>query len=155
MLILLDIDGVMVPATTWKRPEFENDGFPKFSRKATISLQKIISETGAEIVLTTSHKSNYQVGQWRNMFSIRGVVNTKISKLNKNTNHLTRKEEVMRWVLKNKEKEFIIIDDDKTLNNLPPRIKSRLIQTSATVGLNQELADSAIRILKSSKELVF
>ena len=38
---------------------------------------------------------------------------------------------------------------------LPPRIKSRLVQPSATVGLNEELADSAIRILKSSnKELV-
>lgn len=153
MLILLDIDGVMVPASNWKRPEFETDGFPRFSRKATASLQKIISETGAEILLTTSHKSSYYVGQWRAMFSIRGVLNAKIRKLNKNSNHLTRREEVMRWVEKSNEKEFVIIDDDKTLNSLPPRIKSRLIQTSATVGLNEELADSAIRILKSSKTL--
>lgn len=153
MLILLDIDGVMVPASNWKRPEFEIDGFPRFSRKATTSLQKIISETGAEILLTTSHKSSYHVGQWRNMFSIRGVLNTKISKLNKNSNHLTRREEVMRWVAKSNEREFVIIDDDKTLNSLPPRIKSRLVQTSATVGLNEELANSAIRILKSSKRL--
>tara|TARA_B110000967_G_C18880067_1_gene560531 strand:+ start:1621 stop:2088 length:468 start_codon:yes stop_codon:yes gene_type:complete len=153
MLILLDIDGVMVPASNWKRPEFETDGFPRFSRKATDSLQKIISETGAEILLTTSHKSSYYVGQWRTMFTIRGVLNAKISKLNKNSNHLTRREEVMRWVAKSNEKEFVIIDDDKTLNSLPPRIKSRLIQTSATVGLNEELADSAIRILKSSKRL--
>ena len=151
MLILLDIDGVMVPASSWKRPEFEIDGFPRFSRKATISLQKIISETGAEILLTTSHKSKYYVGEWRNIFSTRGVLNAKISKLNKNSNHLTRIEEVMKWVAKSNEKEFVIIDDDKTLNSLPPRIKSRLIQTSATVGLNEELADSAIRILKSSK----
>ena len=143
----------MVPASNWKRPEFETDGFPRFSRKATDSLQKIISETGAEILLTTSHKSSYYVGQWRTMFTIRGVLNAKISKLNKNSNHLTRREEVMRWVAKSNEKEFVIIDDDKTLNSLPPRIKSRLIQTSATVGLNEELADSAIRILKSSKRL--
>lgn len=27
MLILLDIDGVMVPANSWKRPEFLADGF--------------------------------------------------------------------------------------------------------------------------------
>ncbi len=153
MLILLDIDGVMVPASSWKRPEFESDGFPRFSRKAITGLQKIISETGAEILLTTSHKSSYYVGQWRNMFFTRGLLNVKISKLNKNSNHLTRREEVMRWVAKNNEKEFVIIDDDKTLNSLPPRIKSRLIQTSSTVGLNEELADSAIRILKSSRRL--
>ncbi|MGB7394157.1 MAG: HAD domain-containing protein [Pricia sp.] len=61
MLILLDIDGVMVPATSWKRPEFENDEFPKFSKRAILSLQKIISETGADILLTTSHKSSYNL----------------------------------------------------------------------------------------------
>ncbi len=153
MLILLDIDGVMVPASNWKRPEFESDGFPKFSRKATNSLQKIISETGAGILLTTSHKSNYYVNEWREIFSNRGVKNAKIRKLNKNSNYLNRREEVMRWLEKSNEKEFVIIDDDKTLNSLPPSIKSRLVQPSATVGLNEELANSAIRILKSSKEL--
>ncbi len=153
MLILLDIDGVMVPANNWKRPEFENDGFPKFSRKATDSLQKIISETGAGILLTTSHKSSYYINQWREMFSNRGLKDAKIRKLNKNSTYLNRREEVMRWVEKSNEKEFVIIDDDKTLNSLPPKIKSRLVQPSATVGLNEELADSAIRILKASKRL--
>ncbi len=153
MLILLDIDGVMVPASNWKRPEFESDGFPKFSRKATNSLQKIISETGAGILLTTSHKSNYYVKEWREIFSNRGVKNVKIRKLNKNSNYLNRREEVMRWLEKSNEKEFVIIDDDKTLNSLPPRIKLRLVQPSSTVGLNEELANSAIRILKPSKEL--
>lgn len=153
MLILLDIDGVMVPANSWKRPEFENDGFPKFSRKATNSLQKIISETGAGILLTTSHKSNYYIDEWRKIFSNRGVKDAKIRKLNKNANYLNRREEVMRWLEKTNEREFVIIDDDKTLNSLPPKIKSRLVQPSSTVGLNEELADSAIRILKSSKRL--
>jgi len=153
MLILLDIDGVMIPANSWKRPEFENDGFPKFSRKATNSLQKIISETGAGILLTTSHKSNYYIDEWRKIFSNRGVKDAKIRKLNKNANYLNRREEVMRWLEKTNEKEFVIIDDDKTLNSLPPKIKARLVQPSSTVGLNEELADSAIRILKSSKRL--
>lgn len=149
MKVLLDIDGVMVPAINWKRPEFESDGFPRFSRRATDGLQKIISETGADIVLTSSHKSSYYIKQWREIFSNRGLKNVKIKKLKKNSTYLNRKEEVMRWIQNNNENEFVIIDDDKTLNNLPPKIKSRLIQTSATVGLNEELANSAIRILKS------
>ncbi|MCF6308234.1 MAG: hypothetical protein L3J09_09780 [Flavobacteriaceae bacterium] len=151
MLILLDIDGVMVPASNWKRPEFESDGFPRFSRKATNSLQRIISETGAGILLTTSHKSNYLIREWINIFSTRGVKNVTIKKLNKNTSHLNRREEVMRWVANSSVKEFVIIDDDKILNSLPSRLKSRLVQPSATVGLNEELADSAIKILNSSR----
>lgn len=149
MLILLDIDGVMVPANNWKRPEFENDGFPKFSRKATDSLQKIISETGAGILLTTSHKSNYSIDEWRQIFFNRGIKNVQIGKLNKNSSYLNRKGEIMNWIQKGNDAQFVIIDDDKTLNSLPQRIKSRLVQPSATVGLNDELADVAIRILQS------
>lgn len=151
MLILLDIDGVMVPATSWKRPEFENDGFPRFSRKAIISLRKIISETGADILLTTSHKSSYNLKEWKEIFSVRGLENVKIKKLRKNIKHLNRREEVMKWVSQSDENSFVIIDDDKSLNNLPYSLKSRLVQPSATVGLNEELADSAIKILKSSR----
>ncbi len=153
MLILLDIDGVMVPATSWKRPEFENDGFPKFSRKSIVGLRKIISETGADILLTTSHKSSYSIAQWKNIFSARGFENIKIKRLNDNSNHLNRREEIMKWVDKGHENSFVIIDDDKTLNKLPDNIKSKLVQTSASAGLNEELADSAIRILKSSERL--
>ena len=153
MLILLDIDGVMVPATNWKRPDFEDDGFPRFSRKAINGLQKIISETDAEIVLTTSHKSSYKIGEWRTIFSNRGLNNVSIHKLNKNRNHLSRKDEVMRWVTKTQKNNFVIIDDDKSLNGLPVQFRSRLVQTSATVGLNIELANNAIRILKSSTQI--
>lgn len=155
MLILLDIDGVMVPATNWRRPEFEDDGFPKFSLRATNSLQKIISETGAEILLTTSHKSNYNIKKWESIFSRRGFKNVKIQKLRKNVNHLNRREEVMTWATKRRDNSFVIIDDDKTLNKLPFELKSRLVQPSATVGLNDELADSAIKILKSSRILSY
>ena len=149
MLILLDIDGVMVPNSNWKRPEFENDGFPRFSNRATNSLQKIISETGAGILLTTSHKSNYPIRKWRTIFSTRGLGNVNIQKLRTNTMKLDRKEELIRWWNNREEDHFVIIDDDKTLNSLPEPIKAKLVQPSATVGLNEELADTAIQILKS------
>ena len=56
MLILLDIDGVMIPANSWKKPKFLDDGFAMFKLKSVKALQKIIAETGASILLTTSHK---------------------------------------------------------------------------------------------------
>ena len=61
MLILLDVDGVMVPANSWKKPEFHDDGFAVFSSKSASALQKIITETGATILLTTSHKTKYNL----------------------------------------------------------------------------------------------
>ena len=67
MLLLLDIDGVMIPAKSWKSPEFLDDGFPAFNKKAIASLQCIISED-VTVILTTSHKSNFSIEEWKNHF---------------------------------------------------------------------------------------
>ena len=155
MLILLDIDGVMVPANSWKRPEFLDDGFPSFSTKATNALQKIISETNADILLTTSHKTSYSLKEWKNIFKKRNISLHKISRLSENVNYLSRKQEIIDWFATKKDnKEFIIIDDDKSLNDLPSFLKNRLIQTSSSIGLTDELADEAIRRIEKETTLL-
>ena len=60
MLLFLDIDGVMVPAKSWKSHEFLDDGFPAFSKKAILALQYLISEE-TTVLLTTSHKSKFSL----------------------------------------------------------------------------------------------
>ena len=150
MLILLDIDGVMVPASSWKRPEMMDDGFPRFSRKATDSLRKIISEAGASIVLTTSHKSRYDLKKWEHIFSNRGIYDVHIKKLNNRKNYFDRKQELLDWLSNNNTRNYVIIDDDKSLNSLPITVRKRFIQTSPLVGLNEELANSAIQVLINS-----
>src|SRR5690554_2412078 len=140
MLILLDIDGVMVPANSWKRPEILEDNFMNFSLQATKALEKIISSTSADILLTTSHKDNFTLNQWKDIFEKRNIKVGKIDKLPKNVNYLSRKDEILNWFNANTvNQNFIIIDDDKSLNALPDVVKSKLIQTSATVGLTNFL----------------
>lgn len=156
MLILLDIDGVMVPANSWKRPEILEDNFMNFSLQATKALEKIISSTSADILLTTSHKDSFSLNQWKKIFENRNINIRKIGKLPKNINNLNRKDEVLDWFTSNNiAQNFIIIDDDKSLNSLPGFLKNRLVQTSATVGLTDFLADEAIRKLREQEyELV-
>ena len=153
MLILLDIDGVMVPANSWKKPEFHDDGFPMFSVKSVRALQKIIAETNAGILLTTSHKAKYSIPKWRDIFKSRGIIIPGITRLAKNDLNPSRKDEILNWYQsKHKSNEhFVIIDDDKLLNGLPHDIKQNLVLTSSSVGLTDELADTAISILKQGK----
>lgn len=154
MLILLDIDGVMVPATSWKASEILNDGFANFSSKATSSLQRIISETGASIVLTTSHKSNYSVSEWVEIFKTRGII-TSIEKLEDNLNNLSRKDEILNWLNSRETVEnIVIIDDDKSLNGLPDSIKAKFVLTSSIIGLSQDGASAAIEVLKNSELVI-
>jgi hypothetical protein len=151
MLILLDIDGVMVQAASWRPVEILDDGFTSFSPRAVSGLQKIISETNASIVLTTSHKSKYNLTQWKAIFKKRGIL-ASIAKITDNGTALNRKEEIINWANNNKHIErYVIIDDDKSLNGLPYTIKEKLIQTSAMIGLNEEISAKAIAVLKETK----
>lgn len=138
MLFFLDIDGVMVPAKGWKTPEFLNDGFPAFSNKATSTLQSLISED-VTIMLTTSHKSKFSIDEWKSIFKNRGINIEKIKSLPENFDNLSRKDEIVNWFnVNNVDEDFVIIDDDKSLNELPGFLKENLVQTSPYIGLTEE-----------------
>jgi hypothetical protein len=152
MLIYLDIDGVMVPANSWRKLEILKDGFPEFSPRAVNALNKILSKSNADIVLTTSHKHRYTLVDWISIFKNRNINIKTISRLPENKNHLNRKNELLNWFTdKNLSKNFIIIDDDKSLNSLPDFLKDKLVQTSASVGLTDFLADETIKIINKLK----
>jgi 16S rRNA C1402 (ribose-2'-O) methylase RsmI len=143
----------MVPANSWRQPILLEDGFPEFSLNAVRSLDRIISNSSANIVLTTSHKYKYTLKEWNDIFKRRNINVNKITRLPKNTTNLNRKDELIHWFnTKNSKGRFIIIDDDKSLNALPKFLKDKLIQTSGSVGLTDYLADEAIEKMEKLKE---
>ncbi len=150
MLIFLDIDGVMVPAKSWKSPELLNDGFPAFSSKAVCVLQSLISED-TTVMLTTSHKSRFTIEDWKSIFEKRGLQISKLNSLEDNTTCVSRKDEIVNWFnLNNVNEEFIIIDDDTSLNALPSFLKDNLILTSPMIGLTDSHHDE-IKAVKNRK----
>lgn len=152
MLLYLDIDGVMVPANSWRQPVFLEDGFPEFSARSVKALNNLIASTNASIVLTTSHKHKYSVNQWGQLFKRRQIAVGGIMRLPENTQHLNRREELLQYFNTRKvTDDFLIIDDDKSLNALPPYLKNRLLQTSASVGLTEALAEEAIARVANGK----
>jgi hypothetical protein len=48
--------------------------------------------------------------------------------------------------------DFIIIDDDKSLNELLEFLKSKLILTFESIGLTDSLAEEAINKLRNSQK---
>ena len=154
MLIFLDIDGVMVPAKGWKSPELLSDGFPAFSTKASRVLQNLISED-TTVILTTSHKSNYTVEDWRSIFRKRGINIEKIKTLENNVDNFSRKKEISNWFDANAINEaFVIVDDDKSLNSLPDFLKRNLILTSPLIGLTEEHLENIRAILNKDLHVV-
>ena len=155
MLILLDIDGVMVQARSWSSPQLMEDGFAMFNNNAVKALNRIISSSGATILLTTSHKDSYTNEQWIHLFANRGVFVENLDRLPPNTHNLSRKQEISNWFSTNGNVgDFVILDDDKSLNGLSEYLKSRLVLTKPLIGLNDSHIEESLRILNTPLELV-
>lgn len=157
MKFILDIDGVMVHANPHRRIELEDDGFYRFNAIAVDILKSAIHpEEGDELVLSTSHRYRFSIHEWKDIFCKRGIIFNKISILDSPIRHQnTRKTEILTWIHKYncKSEEIIIIDDDKSLNELPQLFKNRLVLTNSYTGLNNysELYRVLNRSSKSTK----
>jgi hypothetical protein len=147
----------MVKAQSWSRPELLADGFSRFMPRAVDNLNKILESTHASILLITSHRNTYSDDKWLNIFDNRDVHVSSISKLNTsyNTlNPLSRADEILSWYKSSSHNEsFVIIDDDSSLNSLPPHLKDKCVITKPLIGLDAVSADKAISILTNQPHL--
>ena len=146
--ILLDFDGVMIPSKPWKPVPLMGDGFYEFNTSAIYNLNQIVKETGAEIILITSHKTSYPNSEWIKMFESRNILGS-VSRLSDDLIHSKRINEVLNWCDTNKTDKFVILDDDKSLNDLPSTIKNHLVLCDSGVGLTGEKTELAIKILNN------
>lgn len=151
MIILLDIDGVLVTSPGWRHPERLADNFMKFNEEAANNLAKLYLATNASIVLTSTHRISYPIETWYDIFKARGLHFTNISKVNdKNTfeSLLDRGTEVKEWVDNyGQESNYVVIDDDLSLHDLPLEIKQRCVITKPLIGFDSSSLEKALRIL--------
>ena len=139
MIFFLDIDGVMVHAIPYRKVELAEDGFYVFNSVAVEILKSVISIPHDELILSTSHRFKFSIPEWRQIFEARGLSVKNISivdlPLELKSNRLS---EIIDWITQKHldPNEIIIIDDDKSLNDLPSHLKERLILTDSYAGLN-------------------
>lgn len=140
MKFFLDIDGVMVHANPHKRVDLDDDGFYKFNQTAVDVLNSVIDpNSDDELILSTSHRFRFNIIEWLSIFQSRGINAKNISILDIPIQHKhTRKSEIIDWIVRCNltADDLVIIDDDKSLNELPNNLKERLVLTNPYTGLN-------------------
>ena len=103
MTILLDIDGVLETTLAWRRVEVLADGFMKLNENFVENLQILYERTNASIVLTSTHRVNFDEAKWKEIFRTRGLYFETILKLNDKmeiSQMLNRITEIKEWVEK-------------------------------------------------------
>lgn len=150
MKILLDFDGVMITTPTWRAVEHLDDGFMAFNKSCVHNLAKILAITEADIVLTTTHRIHYTEEIWHQLLQRRGITTASVSKVNDASTFSdlsVRCKEVIAWVTAHPNENFVIIDDDKSLRDLPDLIKNKWVETNFYQGLTEVGRQKALDIL--------
>lgn len=125
-----------------------------FNQQCADNLAKIITATQADIVLTTTHRIHYDDKRWRELLQSRGITTTSVSKVNRASTFAElsiRCKEVVNWVAANLNENFVIIDDDKSLRDLPVHIKDKWVETNFYQGLTDLGSEQAIDILLNKR----
>ena len=137
-VILLDLDGVMIIHPPWRDGEKLDDGFAAFTEESVECLNEIVHQTGYDIVLSSSRRLTIDIDTMNGYFKTRGVI--KPIKAYMPVYHTgawwRRVEEIEQFLADNKSKNYMIIDDDKSLGDL--KDKSDWIQTYMSIGLKSE-----------------
>lgn len=163
-VIFLDIDGVL--NTKWWYTQMDRNT-PKdkygyaFDPSSVANLQKIVDETGADIVISSSWKS-FGLSELEDMWQDRGLPGKLIDitpnsvsdemLLNADLDHMElfsiRGMEIKEWLDKHGKKvsHYVIIDD---MDNFLLDQKFHFVQTDPEVGITEEDANMAIKILNA------
>lgn len=150
-IIFLDFDGVMYTASydaylvQNDLPECDADGRPLFDPKSIDNLNKIIEQTGADIVVTSdwkyidSYSSLLEMWEERNMPGFLTDTTPNMSR--------SRGVEIDCWLKECKVKCNYVIIDDLGAENFNHHQLERLIVVNPFTGLDEDVADKAIAIL--------
>lgn len=159
-VIFLDIDGVLSPR--WWNSDKQSDNYGcLFDAKAVANLAKIIEETGAEIVISSSWK-NIGLVELQNMWRDRGLPGKLVDitpdymsdeillkEDSANVDYLyERGSEIQGWLLLHGDDvgRYVIIDD---MDDILPEQQFHFVQTDPEVGITNDDVKKVVHLLNT------
>ena len=158
----LDLDGVLVTNETINFPlvSVKGDenlprkrlGYSQFDQSCVKCLNEITKQTGAVIVVSSSHRILYDIGDWyRLKRHLKGqgveapiIDRTPVNGPTNKDGEKTRGMEIQAWLNDHPEVDkFVIIDDDNDMDHL----EDHLVLTMWEGGLKEEHIELAVNLL--------
>jgi hypothetical protein len=158
-IIFLDVDGVLNSNAYFDRIEKYKSILDHIDIEAVKRLQKIVDNTGAKIVLSSTWRFNYydKLKEW---FNNNGFTIDIIDKTKRGCSDCVRGNEIRAWLKDNVKRDgagvepvtYCILDDD---NDMLVWQKDYFINTDNQYGLTDIDTNKAIEILNSTKPVYF
>ncbi|MEE9362138.1 MAG: HAD domain-containing protein [Cellulophaga sp.] len=147
-ILILDLDGVLITTPIWKADEMDSDGYSKFKINCVDNLNKLLSQSDFEIWLSSTRRTVKTLTEFNKIFKNRNIESEIKGFLPEYQECKTRKDEITRFIEEFEISDFLIIDDDKSLNGLDEKHKKNLILTELQKGFDIEKFELAIGKIK-------
>lgn len=160
LIVFLDVDGVLNSEETckkwhektgkggyggfFKEEEVCTDENVKWGQDLVNNLKRIITETKAKIVISSTWRKFFSIDKFKEMFKVYGWSDAPVIDMTPKLNSRYRGEEVVAWVKENPIDNYVILDDDTDF--LQFQI-ANFVNTNPNFGLTKEDAEKAIKIL--------
>lgn len=144
----MDLDGVLITTPIWKADEMDSDGYSKFNINCVNNLNKLLSQSNFEIWLSSTRRIVKTLTEFNSIFKNRNIESEIKGFLPDYRECKTRKDEIIRFIEEFRISDFLIIDDDKSLNELDKNYKEKLILTELQKGFDNEKFKLAIGKIK-------
>lgn len=155
-IIFLDIDGVLINIfPPWRADEVDEDGYSKFNEALTANLQSLLGfKPDLKIVLSSSRRIGKDLGRLEAIFAFRGIKGRLIDKIpDPGETYLSRAQEISQYIDKHRVNNFLIIDDDKSLLQLPEGYQKGVILTNYRDGFNEDCLKAAMAKIEAWQNL--
>ena len=142
--MVLDLDGVLITNPSWKADRIASDGYSEFNESCIENLNRLLTFAEFDIWLSSTRRTVKTLTEFNLIFKNRGINKEIVGFLPEYADCKNRNEEVQKFIAEFKPSDFLIIDDDKSLNGLESGIKEKLILTELTKGFNSEKLKEAV-----------
>ena len=161
-VIFLDFDGVLNHVKSKSRVTFEDGVYVGLDKNKLRNLAKIVQETDAKIVLTTTWRDHYEIGAYKQSNRVGKYVNNKFRDLGlkiydkvRDGKRFDRGRDAKAWLDEHPEvTEYVAIDDEDIGYMIEwDTFKNHFVKTLWDGnGLTENCANAAVRILNGCRE---
>ena len=148
-LLILDLDGVLITTPPWRADTIAEDGYSAFNPTCIANFNTLLTNQKFDIWLSSSRRTTQTLDTFNQIFQNRHILSPIKGFLPNYETTKSRKEEITQFLHTFPSTQFLIIDDDTSLNDLEDRYKKWWIPTSLYKGFDAEALALTIQKIAS------
>ena len=147
--LILDLDGVLITTPPWKADKMDSDGYSEFNNSCVENLNRLLTLAKFDIWLSSTRRTVKTIREFNLIFEKRKIAGEIVGFLPEYSDCKNRKEKIQKFITESKLMDFLILDDDKSLNGLASGIKKNLILTDFNNGFDTGKLKEATERIKT------